>query len=137
MTYEKSCGAVVFTCINGTIKYVLAQALKGHYGFPKGHMEPGETEEETALREIYEEVYLQPSLLQGFRAVSEYRIPHTDIQKQVIFFLGEYRDQEIVYQKAELRQAVLVSFEEAMNLLQHEENKRVLMDAHRFLGGNP
>lgn len=130
MKQEKSCGAVVFTCIDGEIKYVLAQALGGHYGFPKGHMEPGETEEETALREIYEEVNLRPELIPGFRAVSEYYIPEADSHKQVIFFLAEYRNQQIICQKEELRSAPLVSYEEALELLAYEENKRILADAH-------
>lgn len=47
MTYEKSCGAVVFTRINHEIRYVLVQQLEGFHGFPKGHMEEGETEEQT------------------------------------------------------------------------------------------
>ena len=132
MKHEKSCGAVVFTCIDGEIKYVLAQSLGGHFGFPKGHVEPGETEEETALREIYEEVNLHPKIIPGFRAVSEYYIPDTDAHKQVIFFLAEYREQQIVYQKEELQSAALVSYEEAMELLIHEENKRILTDAHAF-----
>lgn len=38
-SYEKSCGAVAFTRINGEIKYVLVQQLEGFYGFPKGHDE--------------------------------------------------------------------------------------------------
>ena len=54
MKYEKSCGAVVYTKINDTIKYVLVQQLEGFWGFPKGHIEGNETEEENALREIYE-----------------------------------------------------------------------------------
>ena len=132
MKHEKSCGAVVFTRIDGEIKYVLAQALGGHYGFPKGHVEPGETEEETALREIYEEVNLRPELIPGFRAVSEYYIPDTDSHKQVIFFLAEYRNQQIIYQKEELRSAPLASYEEAMELFTHEENKRILAEAHAF-----
>ena len=130
MKHEKSCGAVVFTCIDGEIKYVLAQSLGGHFGFPKGHVEPGETEEETALREIYEEVNLHPKIIPGFRAVSEYYIPDTDAHKQVIIFLAEYREQQIVYQKEELQSAPLVSYEEAMELFIHEENKRILADAH-------
>ena len=121
---------MVFTCIDGEIKYVLAQSLGGHFGFPKGHVEPGETEEETALREIYEEVNLHPKIIPGFRAVSEYYIPDIDVHKQVIFFLAEYRKQQIVYQKEELQSATLVSYEEAMELLIHEENKRILTDAH-------
>ena len=135
MTYEKSCGAVVFTRTDGEIKYVLARALGGHYGFPKGHVEKGETEEETALREIYEEVGLRPVLLEGFRMVSEYYIPHMDVQKQVVFFLGEYKDQEIVYQKEELQSAPLLPYEEAVKTLTHEENRKILAKAQKFLQG--
>ena len=54
MNIEKSCGAVVFTKENERIKYVLIRNLEGIYGFPKGHMEAGETEIETTLREVYE-----------------------------------------------------------------------------------
>ena len=136
MTYEKSCGAVVFTRIDGEIKYVLAQALGGHYGFPKGHMEHGETEEETALREIFEEVHLRPSLINGFLGISEYYIPDIDVQKQVVFFLGEYKDQEIVYQKEELQSAPLVPYEHAISMLQHEDNRRILSEANAFLMNN-
>ena len=75
MEHEKSCGAVVYTKINGTIKYVLAQSLEGEWGFPKGHTEKGETEEQTALREIYEEVHLKVNILKGFRATDAYMLP--------------------------------------------------------------
>ena len=136
MTYEKSCGAVVFTRVGGEIRYVLAHSVKGHYGFPKGHVEQGETETKTALREIFEEVGLKPALLDGFRTVSEYYIPGIDVHKQVVFFLGEYRDQEIVFQKEELQNAVLVSYEQAMQLLNHEDNRKILTAARNFLGAN-
>ena len=136
MTYEKSCGAVVFTRIDGEIKYVLAQALGGHYGFPKGHMEHGETEEETALREIFEEVHLRPALINGFRGISEYDIPEINVQKQVVFFLGEYHDQEIVCQKEEIQSAPLVSYTQAISMLQHEDNRRILSEANAFLMNN-
>ena len=58
MTWEKSCGAVVFTRENGQVKYLLVANLEGIYGFPKGHVEAGETEVETALREVREETGL-------------------------------------------------------------------------------
>ena len=53
MNYEYSCGAVVFTRIGGEPHYLLIRQndqSEGCHGFPKGHMEPGETEEQTALR---------------------------------------------------------------------------------------
>ena len=58
MKYEKSCGAIVYTNINGKRLYLVEQMLDGHWGVPKGHVEENEKEEETALREIKEEVGL-------------------------------------------------------------------------------
>lgn len=134
MQYEKSCGAVVFTRIDGKIRYVLAQNLEGYYGFPKGHMEAGETETETALREIREEVGLSPRLIDGFRTCDEHPIPKKPgVIKQVVYFLAEYEDQEIAFQKEELLSAPLVSYEEAMALFVFEGSKRILTEAHAFL----
>ena len=53
LNYEKSCGAVVFTRIDNNIKYLLIQNLEGIYGFPKGHVEDGESETQTAIREVF------------------------------------------------------------------------------------
>ena len=57
MQYEKSCGAIVFRKYHGNTELLLIKhANGGHWSFPKGHVEPGETEEETAAREVKEEV---------------------------------------------------------------------------------
>ena len=134
MQYEKSCGAVVFTRVNGEIRYVLAQNLEGYYGFPKGHVEAGETEIETALREIREEVGLSPQLIEGFRTCDEHPIPKKPgVIKQVVYFLAEYADQQIAFQKEELLSAPLVSYEEAMKLFVFEGSKRILTEANAFL----
>lgn len=134
MTWEKSCGAVVFTVENGQIRYLLVQGLEGVYGFPKGHMEPGETETETALREIREETNVHAVLLDEFRAVTEYPLPRKpDTMKQVVYFLAEYHDQTVIHQKEELRGACLVSYEEAMKLLRFEDSRQILTDADTLL----
>ena len=134
MKYEKSCGAVVYTRINGTIKYVLAQSLEGFWGFPKGHMEKDETEEQTALREIYEEVHLNVRILKGFRTTDEHAIPNKEnVIKQIIYFCAEYNNQEILFQEAELANASLVTYEEALQLFQFESSKRILKEVHDFL----
>ncbi len=134
MTWEKSCGAVVFTRVNGQVKYLLIANLKGIYGFPKGHVEPGETEEQTALREIREETGLQVTLLPGFRTVDEHLIPEKkDTMKQIVYFLGTYDGQEIAYQKEELSGAYLVSCEEAMGMFQFESSRRILAEADEYL----
>ena len=46
--YERSCGAVVYRNIGGMIRFLLIKNRRSaHWGFPKGHVEPGETDEET------------------------------------------------------------------------------------------
>ena len=69
MTYEKSCGAVVFTKVDDEIRYLLVSNKEGIYGFPKGHVEENETEQETAIREVYEETNLKIDLINEFRTV--------------------------------------------------------------------
>ena len=136
MTYEKSCGAVVFTRSNGKIQYLLVSNLEGIYGFPKGHVEAGETEEQTALREVFEEVGLAVKLVTGFRSEDEHPIPQKENTiKQIVYFLGEYSDQEFVYQKEELMNAQLVDYETAISLFQFDSSKRILTEANNFLLG--
>lgn len=134
MTWEKSCGAVVFTKLNGQVKYLLVANLEGIYGFPKGHVEEGETETDTALREVREETGLTVRLIDGFRTTDEHAIPQkADTMKQVVYFLGEYAGQEVAYQKEELSGAYLVSYEEAVGMFQFESSRRILREAHEFL----
>lgn len=134
MTWEKSCGAVVFTRVNGQVKYLLVANLAGIYGFPKGHVEAVETEVETALREVREETGLTVRLIDGFRTTDEHAIPQkADTMKQVVYFLGEYAGQEVDYQQEELSGAYLVSYEEAMGMFQFESSRRVLKEADNYL----
>lgn len=134
MTYERSCGAVVYTRTDSGVRYVLVRQKKGFYGFPKGHVEGGETETETALREIWEEVGLRPALIDGFRVEDEYPLPEKrDVIKKVVFFLAEYEGQEIHPQEEELLGARLADYDETMALLSYESTKQVLKKAHDFL----
>ena len=60
MKTEKSCGAVVLRKNQGRLQVLLIKHINGgHWAFPKGHVERGETEEQTALREIKEETGLE------------------------------------------------------------------------------
>lgn len=132
---ERSCGAVVFTRDDGgEIRYVIIQSRAGIYGFPKGHCEGNETEEETALREIREETGLLPRLLPGFRRVIEYPLREKPgVTKQVVYFTAEYRDQAPVPQESELSGVFLMPYEEAWNALQFADTRRILTEADRFL----
>ncbi len=134
MTYEVSSGAVVFTREGGGLRYVIVRSLEGYYGFPKGHIEGKETEEEAAIREIREETGLSVRLVPGFRTIDEHSIPKKpDVVKWIIYFLGEYEGQEIRFQREELLEAPLLSYEEAMARFQFESSRRILKEANDFL----
>lgn len=133
MKNEKSCGVIVFTRENDIIKYVIIKSIGSFYGFPKGHVENNETETQTALREVFEEVGLKPTLINGFRETVEYYIPSADVQKQVVYFLGEYNNQDIVFQKEELLSAELMEFSKANESFTHQNNKDLLLKADLFI----
>lgn len=134
MIYEKACGAVVYTILNGRIQYVIIQQQEGFHGFPKGHVEKNETEEETALREIYEEVGLRPTLIKGFKVIDEYPLLRKQhVIKQVVYFLAEYSSQAIIIQEEELLGAMLLPYEEAIKILDYESSRKVLAQADHFL----
>jgi len=59
MIYEKSCGAVIYTVKDGQRLYLAELMRKGHVSICKGHVEEGESEHETASREIFEETGLR------------------------------------------------------------------------------
>ena len=77
MPNETSAGAVVFYRSDlgqreERIEYLLL--LSNFWGFPKGHIEAGESEHAAALREIREETGLEVELLEEFRQADDYWI---------------------------------------------------------------
>ena len=68
MQHEKSCGAIVYRKSHGNTEILLIKHINsGHWSFPKGHMENGETEIETAIREIKEETSVNVMIDPTFR----------------------------------------------------------------------
>ena len=134
MQLEKSCGGVVYTRRDDEILYVIIRHRGGHCGFPKGHMESGETEQQTALREIREEVGLTVNLVSGFRAEEQYALPgRPGAMKQVVYFLAEFADQTPTAQPEEVAKVYVLPYGKAMKTLTFPEARRILTEADQFL----
>lgn len=134
MNMEISCGAVVYTQRNGQILFAIVQEQSGAYSFPKGHREGDETERETARREVFEEIGLQPVFLDGFRETDEYDLrekPGT--RKRVVYFLMEYDDGLLTPRQGEIQRILLLPYEQALQCFGHEGTRRVLHIAHQFI----
>lgn len=87
--FRKSCGVLPYREVDGQREYLIVfEQFSQCWSLPKGHMEAGETEAETALRELYEETGLTARLDTAKSAVIEYPISPI-ARKQVVFFLGQ------------------------------------------------
>lgn len=85
---RRSCGVLPWREENGRKEYLIVfEQFSQCWSLPKGHMEAGETEAETALRELFEETGLTAQLDTGKSATIEYPISPV-CKKQVVFFPG-------------------------------------------------
>lgn len=131
--YEKSCGAVVYRREGRDLRFLLVKNKNGrHWGFPKGHMEKGETEEQTAIREVREETGLHIQICGGFRETSLYR-PFGRIKKQVVFFVARSQNSHVRLQKTEIDHFQWATFYEAMKLFRYDNDIRVLKAAEKWI----
>lgn len=86
--FYKSCGVLPYREINGEREYLIVyEHFSQCWSLPKGHMEDGETESQTALRELFEETGLTAELDVKISASIEYPV-FSASKKQVLFFLG-------------------------------------------------
>lgn len=129
---ERSCGAVVWKKRGGRRHYLIIQNRSGHNGFPKGHMEYGETEVETAQREILEETGLEVKLDTSFKAEYRYLVDGY-IHKSALYFLASYGEGNFRPQKGEVYGIWLLPYEEALEQLDYEQDRRVLRLAEKKL----
>ena len=87
--FEKSCGVLPYRMVDGQWQFLLVFETRSQcWSIPKGHMEQGETDAQTALRELFEETGLTARLDTTCVASIEYPIS-SFARKQVDFFLGE------------------------------------------------
>ena len=101
----------------------------GHWAFPKGHVEKGETEEQTALREILEETGLAVELDNRYRQVVSYS-PKKDVVKNVVYFVATASsDAATVAQEEEISQIVWVDMHNAADYVSFDNDKKVLLGA--------
>jgi 8-oxo-dGTP pyrophosphatase MutT (NUDIX family) len=126
---EKSCGIIpVYNTENPL--FLLVKHKSGHWGFPKGHVEGGETEEETAIREVKEEVGLfNYEIVDNFKYCQTYAFYRKDIGKivkEAIFFIGILNNKEkLNIQEEELTDYGWFSYEEAIEKIPFESNKKM------------
>jgi 8-oxo-dGTP pyrophosphatase MutT (NUDIX family) len=133
---ETSAGGVVFRMIDGSPLYLLIRDSYKNWGFPKGHLEPGEPAEVAALREVCEETGLGEVALRGAISTIDwyFRFRGRLIHKVCHFYLIETPETKTSPQRAEgITACRWSSFEEAESLVSYANARDVLRRAREMV----
>ncbi len=134
MALIHSAGAVLYTVIDGERRYVLVREKNGSYGLPKGHVEPGETLAQTALREVREETGVTATLhAEKPTMVDEYPIAGGDV-KRVSWFVARYADQTPNADRTQVLGVLVLPIEAALRTLTYGSTREILRKVDRDLG---
>ncbi len=129
MLHEKSCGAIVYRKSHGNTQILLIKHVNsGHWSFPKGHIEEGETETETARREIMEETAIDVIIDPTFRETVTY-CPKKDTLKVVVYFLARAKNVNFKPQKSEIAEIKWVDICYAVKILSYENDRAIVAKA--------
>lgn len=118
MVQEISAGGVVYRHREGRLEIQLIEDRFGKMTIAKGKQEPGETIEQTALREIEEETGIVGELIDRIM-VGGYTYEHGTlgkVEKTVYYFLVEAREGDLVAQVEEIAGVSWYSPEDAWEL---------------------
>ena len=119
---EKACGGVIVR--DGKVLVIYQQ--NGFWGFPKGHVEDGESEEETAIREIFEETGIWTAVDSEKRFEFSYDILDKKIHKTVVLFVAEVvDDSKFKKQDEEIAEMKWVPIDEVEKILTYDDWKEV------------
>ena len=149
---DKAFGIVpVFATVADSL-FLLIQHQAGHWAFPKGQAEPGESAIETAKRELEEEtgildyeVLEEPSFVEHYSFVQEGTptfVKHylsvkegEPIEKTVTYFVAFVNSMEVKLQAEEVQSSAWIAFDEAINLITFDGNRGVLREVKAYLDG--
>ena len=132
---EKSCGGIIYRGTDDSLEILLIRHVKGHWTFPKGHVEEGETEEETAHREVLEETSLNVEIDSSFRYIIEYS-PKKGVTKTVVYFLATYISGQEQAQLSEVSEVGWYNVKDVEKMLTFKNDKNILRAALKHIRDN-
>ena len=146
MPVERSAGAVIFRESKEGRKYLLlhhqaienkraSKPVTGHWSFPKGHIEKGESTEETVRREVKEETGItELEFIPGFKGTIRYFVNYDGEKrlKFVAFFLCRTAQKKIIISH-EHQGFVWLPYKDALKIVTYPSDKKVLEAAEAFI----
>lgn len=138
MLTDHSYGVITTRMRNGVREFLVIQHKSGgHWAFPKGHAEKGETPIQSAKRELAEETGLTHVGLASSPAFEEsyYSIKKgVTFDKTVTYYIGEVLiDQPVVVQAAEVSAYAWLPFGRAMVRITYAASRELLVEVGAYL----
>lgn len=132
-------GVAVRTGNNGPEIAVIRTSEEGRWQLPKGIVDPGETQEQAALREVREEAGINCEIVRPIETidywfVASYDGPRKRYHKKVSFFLMNYISGDVSDHDHEVTEARWTTFDDALRLLAFQNEKDVLEKARAIVG---
>lgn len=141
MPIEKSAGAVIFRKENGKTLFLLlhypfgSRTKKNYWDLPKGHIEKGESLEETTKREVKEETGIDDlEFVSGFKETIKYffKLKGENIMKFATFFLAKTKTKEIKLSDEHIG-CEWLDYKKALEKLTFKNAKQILQKSEEFL----
>ncbi|MFT7615229.1 MAG: bis(5'-nucleosidyl)-tetraphosphatase [Candidatus Woesearchaeota archaeon] len=129
MEVQTSCGAII---IHGKNILIIKDKRANNWSFPKGRVQAEETPQQTAIREVKEEVGLDINIIKGFCEVSKFHIGKA-VDKTVYYFLAIVETDKIIRQEKEIAIAQWVPLSEVENYLRFDNGKRIIKKVKEYL----
>jgi len=149
MRDERSAGVVVFLHGHGhstpeqigdpSRRFLLLNYGR-HWDFAKGHVEPGETDHQAAVRELFEETGISDAkFVDGFVREVDYYFRssrHGVVHKTVVFFLATTETSDVKI-SAEHVGFTFLDFDKALAKVSYASAREILRAAEGFLAAKP
>ena len=133
---ESTAGGVVFRITRqGSLQIALFQDARSRWTIPKGHVEAGETAQETAIREIGEEIGLygiEPICWLG-KVHFRYRRGSTLVLMTMQTYLFRAGKKDKLQKEDWMRNVKWFDFDEAIEKIEYEDIEKLVLLAKRRL----
>ncbi len=136
---EKSYGIIPVYTKSSQPLFLLVKHNKGHWAFPKGHIEKGESPIQTAKRELFEEVAIEArdiNIIEGITFTENYSFTKDNqkIGKTNGYFIGITDNMmEVKILKKEISEYKWAEYETALQTITFDKSKEILREALRYL----
>ena len=138
MVNDFSCGVIPYRLVDGQRQFLLIQHKAGHWAFPKGHPEAGETDLQTARRELAEETGISAVEIDEARPFEEHyhftKRSGKQVSKRVLYFLGRVAPgQAVSLQEEEVSNYAWGDAQQTRERLTFDEGRALLDDVLSYI----